>query len=82
MSGCKIDRDTPQICPDEALLVMQHLPRPAPPFLNGGSNRADIPADAKMVAGAVYELYTADDIYSISGELLATADTLAARYHR
>ena len=29
-----------------------------------------------MVAGAVYELYTADDIYSISGELLAAADTL------
>ena len=26
-----------------------------------------------MVAGAVYELYTADDIYSISGELLAAA---------
>ena len=45
-------------------------------LLNGGSNRADIPADAKMVAGAVYELYTADDIYSISGELLAAADTL------
>lgn len=33
-------------------------------------------ADAKMVAGAVYELYTADDIYSISGKLLAAADTL------
>ena len=45
-------------------------------LLNGGSNRADIPADAKMVAGAVYELYTADDIYSISGDLLAAADTL------
>lgn len=45
-------------------------------LLNGGSNRADIPADAKMVAGAVYELYTADDIYSISGNLLAAADTL------
>ena len=45
-------------------------------LLNGGSNRADIPADAKMVAGAVYELYTADDIYSISGKLLAAADTL------
>ncbi len=44
--------------------------------MNGGSNRADIPADAKMVAGAVYELYTADDIYSISGNLLAAADTL------
>ena len=34
------------------------------------------PADAKMVAGSIYELYTADDIYSISGELLAAADTL------
>ena len=45
-------------------------------LLNGGSNRADIPADAKMVAGSIYELYTADDIYSISGELLAAADTL------
>ena len=45
-------------------------------LLNGGSNRADIPADAKMVAGAVYELYTADDMYSISGKLLAAADTL------
>ena len=45
-------------------------------LLNGGSNRADIPADANMVAGAGYELYTADDIYSISGELLAAADTL------
>ena len=45
-------------------------------LLNGGSNRADIPADAKMVAGAVYELYTTDDIYSISGKLLAAADTL------
>ena len=45
-------------------------------LLNGGSNRTDIPADAKMVAGAVYELYTADDIYSTSGELLTSADTL------
>ena len=45
-------------------------------LLNGGSNRADILADAKMVAGAVYELYTADDIYSIFGELLAAANTL------
>ena len=45
-------------------------------LLNGGSNRADIPANAKMVAGAVYELYTADDIYSISGGLLVASNTL------
>ena len=69
----KIDRDTCDLT-DEAPYADGCKTRAS--LLNGGSNRADIPADAKMVAGAVYELYTADDIYSISGELLATADTL------
>ena len=69
----KLDRDTCDLT-DEAPYTDGCKTRAS--LLNGGSNRADIPADAKMVAGAVYELYTADDIYSISGELLATADTL------
>ena len=69
----KIDRDTCDLT-DDAPYADGCKTRAS--LLNGGSNRADIPADAKMVAGAVYELYTADDIYSISGELLATADTL------
>ena len=69
----KLDRDTCDLT-DEAPYADGCKTRAN--LLNGGSNRADIPADAKMVAGAVYELYTADDIYSISGELLAAADTL------
>ena len=69
----KLDRDTCDLT-DEAPYVDGCKTRAS--LLNGGSNLADIPADAKMVAGAVYELYTADDIYSISGELLAAADTL------
>ena len=69
----KLDRDTCDLT-DEAPYADGCKTRTS--LLNGGSNRADIPADAKMVAGAVYELYTADDIYSISGELLAAADTL------
>ena len=69
----KLDRDTCDFT-DEAPYTDGCKTRAS--LLNGGSNRADIPADAKMVAGAVYELYTADDIYSISGELLAAADTL------
>ena len=69
----KLDRDTCDLT-DEAPYTDGCKTRAS--LLNGGSNRADIPADAKMVAGAVYELYTADDIYSISGELLAAADTL------
>ena len=69
----KLDRDTCDLT-DEAPYADGCKTRVS--LLNGGSNRADIPADAKMVAGAVYELYTADDIYSISGELLAVADTL------
>ena len=69
----KIDRDTCDLT-DDAPYADGCKTRAS--LLNGGSNRADIPADAKMVAGAVYELYTADDIYSISGELLTTADTL------
>ena len=69
----KLDRDTCDLT-DEAPYADGCKTRTS--LLNGGSNRVDIPADAKMVAGAVYELYTADDIYSISGELLAVADTL------
>ena len=69
----KLDRDTCDLT-DEAPYADGCKTRAN--LLNGGSNRADIPADAKMVAGAVYELYTADDIYSISGKLLASADTL------
>ena len=69
----KLDRDTCDLT-DEAPYADGCKTRVS--LLNGGRNRADIPADAKMVAGAVYELYTADDIYSISGELLAVADTL------
>ena len=69
----KLDRDTCDLT-DEAPYTDGCKTRAS--LLNGGSNRADIPADAKMVADAVYELYTADDIYSISGELLASADTL------
>ena len=69
----KLDRDTCDLT-DEAPYADGCKTRAN--LLNGGSNRADIPADAKMVAGAVYELYTADDIYSISGNLLADADTL------
>ncbi len=69
----KLDRDTCDLT-DEAPYSDGCKTRAS--LLNGGSNRADIPADANMVAGAVYELYTADDIYSISGELLAAADTL------
>ena len=69
----KLDRDTCDLT-DEAPYADGCKTRVS--LLNGGNNRADIPADAKMVAGAVYELYTADDIYSTSGELLASADTL------
>ena len=69
----KLDRDTCDLT-DEAPYTDGCKTRAS--LLNGGSNRADIPADANMVAGAVYELYTADDIYSISGKLLAAADTL------
>ena len=69
----KLDRDTCDLT-DEAPYADGCKTRAT--LLNGGSNRANIPADAKMVAGAVYELYTADDIYSISGELLAAADTM------
>ena len=69
----KLDRDTCDLT-DEAPYTDGCKTRAT--LLNGGSNRADIPVDAKMVAGAVYELYTADDIYSISGKLLAAADTL------
>lgn len=69
----KLDRDTCDLT-DEAPYTDGCKTRAS--LLNGGSNRADIPADANMIAGAVYELYTADDIYSISGELLAAADTL------
>ena len=69
----KLDRDTCDLT-DEAPYADGCKTRVS--LLNGGSNRAGIPADAKMVAGAVYELYTADDIYSISGELLVAADTL------
>ena len=69
----KLDRDTCDLT-DEAPYADGCKTRVS--LLNGGSNRADIPADAKMVAGAVYELYTADDIYSIFGELLAAANTL------
>lgn len=47
-------------------------------LLAGGSNRDRIPEGAILVPGATYELYTADDIYSMDGTLLASADTLLA----
>ena len=50
----------------------------APALLAGGSNRDRIPEGAILVPGATYELYTADDIYSLDGTLLAAADTLLA----
>lgn len=49
-----------------------------PSLLAGGSNRERIPEGAILVPGATYELYTADDIYSLDGTLLAAADTLLA----
>lgn len=49
-----------------------------PALLAGGSNRSRIPEGAILVPGATYELYTADDIYSLDGALLAAADTLLA----
>ena len=69
----KLDRDTCELT-DESPYADGCKTRAT--LLNGGSNCADIPTDAKMVAGAVYELYTADNIYSTSGNLLASADTL------
>ena len=51
----KLDRDTCDLT-DEAPYTDGCKTRAS--LLNGGSNRADIPADANMVAGAVYELYT------------------------
>ena len=45
-------------------------------YCNGLNGKADIPAGAVPVSGAVYELYTADAIYSADGKLLAKADTL------
>lgn len=47
-------------------------------LLAGGSNQAQIPQGATPVAGAVYNLYTADDIYSADGSLLTAADSLLA----
>ena len=45
-------------------------------LLAGGSNQSEIPADAVPVAGAVYELYSADPIYSADGKPLAEAGAL------
>ena len=50
----------------------------APALLAAAANRDRIPEGAILVPGATYELYTADDIYSLDGTLLAAADTLLA----
>ena len=40
------------------------------------NTKGEIPAGAVPIAGATYELYTTDAIYSVDGKLLADADTL------
>ena len=47
-----------------------------PALLGGKGNRDRIPQGAKLIAGATYGLYTADDIYDENGNLLFGADDL------
>ena len=69
----KLDRDTTDLTDESPF--KDGLKTDAA-LLNGGSNREQIPETAVPVAGAVYELYTADAIYSVDGQLLASANTL------
>lgn len=71
----KLDRDSAGMTDDQPYLDGI---KTDPALLAGGSNRDRIPEGAILVPGATYELYTADDIYSLDGTLLAAADTLLA----
>ena len=71
----KLDRDSAGMTDDQPYLDGV---KTDPGLLAGGSNRDRIPEGAILVPGATYELYTADDIYSLDGTLLAAADTLLA----
>ena len=71
----KLDRDSAGMTDDQPYVDGI---KTAPALLAGGSNRDRIPEGAILVPGATYELYTADDIYSLDGTLLAAADTLLA----
>lgn len=71
----KLDRDSANLTDGQPYLDGI---KTDPALLAGGSNRDRIPKGAILVPGATYELYTADDIYSLDGTLLAVADTLLA----
>ena len=71
----KLDRDSAGMTDDQPFVDGV---KTDPALLAGGSNRGRIPEGAILVPGATYELYTADDIYSLDGALLAAADTLLA----
>ena len=71
----KLDRDSAGMTDDQPFVDGV---KTDPALLAGGSNRSRIPEGAILVPGATYELYTADDIYSLDGALLAAADTLLA----
>ena len=71
----KLDRDSAGMTDDQPYVDGI---KTAPALLAGGSNCDRIPEGAILVPGATYELYTADDIYSLDGTLLAAADTLLA----
>ena len=71
----KLDRDSVGMTDDQPFVDGV---KTDPALLAGGSNHDRIPEGAILVPGATYELYTADDIYSLDGTLLAAADTLLA----
>ena len=71
----KLDRDSAAMTDDQPFVDGV---KTDPALLAGGSNRDRIPEGAILVPSATYELYTADDIYSLDGALLAAADTLLA----
>ena len=71
----KLDRDSVGMTDDQPFVDGV---KTDPALLTGSSNRDRIPEGAILVPGATYELYTADDIYSLDGTLLAAADTLLA----
>ncbi|HJD20569.1 MAG TPA: hypothetical protein H9915_01990 [Candidatus Gemmiger faecigallinarum] len=71
----KLDRDSAGMTDDQPYV---NGVKTDPALLAGGSNHDRIPEGAILVPGATYELYTADDIYSLDGTLLAAADTLLA----
>ena len=71
----KLDRSSANMSDDQPYLDGV---KTDPALLAGGSNHDRIPEGAILVPGATYELYTADDIYSLDGTLLAAADTLLA----